>query len=480
VGTARRVAALLAVVGLACSDPAGPAEVASGEAPNVVLITLESLRTDHVGAYGGVSATRPEQAITPVLDAFAREAVLYERAYSVTSWTLSSHASLFTGLYPSAHQTRLPLARLGDDYRTLAEELADEGYQTGAVVSGPYLRAKHNLTQGFDYVDDSSASPFQPRAHSDITNPKIEAGLVNYLELERDPERPFLLFAYFWDPHFDFLPPAPYDQSFVSEDCEPIDVHDFDTSSTVHPGISPAQLAYVVSQYDGEIRATDAALGRVFEILRGRGLWDDTLVIITADHGEEFFEHGEKAHKKNLYEETLHVPLLVKYPTGTSSAPRPGTRDARLASLVDVMPTVLEVVGRAVPAPMHGRSLLVETDPERPLFFELLSSWYVKRAGRVISEASVFEAVRRGDHKLVAVKPHAAAERMELYDLRADPREQRDLSASEPALLAELASLLQAQRGRTRDDAARFQSGGEAELSESEAERLRALGYLLD
>ena len=134
------------VLVLACSapdspDPAGatePSNAPGDERPPVVLITIESLRTDHVGLYGGASRTRPEEAITPSLDALADEGIVYERAHSVTSWTLSAHASLFTGLYPTAHQTREPLARLGDDYVTLAERLAAQGYQTGAVVSGPY------------------------------------------------------------------------------------------------------------------------------------------------------------------------------------------------------------------------------------------------------------------------------------------------------------------------------------------------------
>ena len=143
----------------ASEDPvAVPVLAGAGSPPVIVLITLESLRVDAVGAYGGVSRTRPEVPITPALDALAREAVVYTRAHSVTSWTLSSHASLFTGLYPTAHQTRTPLARLGDDYVTLAERLRAAGYQTAAVVSGPYLRRIHNLTQGFDWVDDSSAN----------------------------------------------------------------------------------------------------------------------------------------------------------------------------------------------------------------------------------------------------------------------------------------------------------------------------------
>ena len=388
----------------ACGDPEIPSRAAlttqtTEPRPSVVLITVESLRTDHVGAYGGTSRTQPEVAITPALDALAREAVVYERSHSVTSWTLSSHASLFTGLYPTAHQTREPMARLGADYSTMAERLAEVGYQTAAVVSGPYLRNAYNLTQGFEWIDESSANAIQPRAHQDITNPGMEAGLIRFIERERDPDRPFFLFAYFWDPHFDFLPPAPYDTMFLGGDSKRIDVRNFDTGNAIHPGISTAELDFVIAQYDGEIRATDELLGRFFGLLQQRELWDDLLVIVTADHGEEFFDHGEKGHKKNLHAETVQVPLLVKYPKGRGDPP--GSRDGRLVSLVDVMPTVLEFAGAEPAEPVHGRSLLSEADPDRAIFFELLSSWYLKRDGKTVAEIEDWSGVRVGDRKLV-------------------------------------------------------------------------------
>jgi arylsulfatase A-like enzyme len=410
-------------------------------------------------------------AITPSLDALASEAVLYERASSVTSWTLSSHASLFTGLYPTAHQTRAPLARLGDDYVTLAERLAAVGYQTAAVVSGPYLRRVHNLTQGFEIVDESSANPIVPRAHSDVTNPAMEAGLIHFVERERDPQRPFFLFAYFWDPHFDFLPPAPFDEMFVDDSCERIEVRDFDTGSAIHPGISRGQLDYVLSQYDGEIRATDELLGRFFGLLRQRGLWDDALVIVTADHGEEFFDHGRKGHKKNLHAETVNVPLLVKYPAGVGGVP--GRRDERLVSLVDVVPTVLELAGAPAADPVHGRSLLAEPDPERAVFFELLSSWYVKRFGQTVADLEDQAGVRTADWKLLVT-----GDEVTLFDLTKDPTERTDVANRRPDEVHALSERLAHQLGVAREDAARFEPGGEAELDERATEQLCALGYL--
>lgn len=474
VGALRRISGLLLLLGVACDPASEPtsavAPAAVGPAPPVVLITLESLRTDHVGAYGGRSRTRPEIALTPTLDALAAEAVVYENAHSVTSWTLSSHASLFTGLYPSAHGTRGPLARLSDDHTTLAERLAAGGYQTGAVVSGPYLRSPHNLTQGFGWVDDSSANPLHPRAHSDVTNPGMEAALIRFVELERDAERPFFLFAYFWDPHFDFLPPAPFDRMFVAGP-ERVDMHDFETSDAVHPGLAPAEIDYVLSQYDGEIRATDELLGRFFGLLRQRGLWDEALVIVTADHGEEFFDHGEKGHKKNLFQETVRVPLIVKYPKGVG--PPGGTRDDRLVSLVDVVPTVLALAGLDAAEPAHGASLLAAPDPDRAIYFQLLSSWYTQRLGNTIADIDDWAGVRVGDRKLVRNERST-----ELFDLAADPAERSDLSQDPAAGAAELERRLDRALGRFERDGEAFAPGGEAELGDEATERLCALGYL--
>lgn len=475
--------ALIALTSYGCDSTADPLADSAARAvsarPNVILITIESLRTDHVGSYGGKSRTSPEVALTPNLDGFAKEAIVYERAHSVTSWTLSSHASLFTGLYPTAHQTRTPLAMLGKDYETLAERLKAADYQTAGVVSGPYLRAKHQLTQGIDFLEDSSANPFQPRAHSDVTNAAMEQGLIRFVERLRSAERPFYLFAYFWDPHYDFLPPAPYDKMFTSPETKRIDVHDFDTSKTIHAEISEAELNFVLSQYDGEIRATDELLGRFFGLLRAREIWDDSLIIITADHGEEFFDHGEKGHKNNLYSETVHVPLWIKYPKG--QGPTPGTRDARLVSLVDVLPTAIDVTGlpgSAAGAELDGRSLLAPELPERPIFFELLSRWYVQRGDRHEAESEQFRAILRGDQKLILRQREMGKLQRELFDLSVDAAEQTNIAGEHASLVDELMRELEEQDAASRAKASNYEAGGSAELEDTERARLCALGYL--
>lgn len=473
----------------------------SGQPPNIILITVESLRPDHVGVYGGGSRSRPDVSTTPVLDAFAAEAMVYEDAHAVTSWTLASHASLFTGLYPTAHQTRRATDRLDDSYLTLAERVASRGYDTAGVVSGPYLRRTHKLNQGFAHYHDEIASESNAKSHGDTTNPAMLSAMKNAIDRELDPTRPFLLFAYFWDPHYDYVPPEPFSSMFVSADCEPIDLQHYEEKPTVNSSISPGQLAYVFSQYAGEIRWTDQHLGEFFSFLKDRGLWDDTVIILTADHGEEFFDHGEKGHYNNVYVESVHVPLIVKYAKGG-----PVGRDARLVSLVDVVPTVLELSGGEAEGFLDGRNLL-DSPPstDRAVFFELLSVWGVSAASpggeengegkdrslfsglRFLWDAvlaggvprtvrvQTWSGIRKGGHKLV-VSPEL--DRFELYDVKNDPKETRNIAGQEAVLADEMKRELLAWQAKEEETASQFVQGGAAQLSDKEVDELRSLGYL--
>ena len=458
----------------ACGGPA-----AAPDAPHVVLLTLESLRTDHVGAYGGASRSRPEVPVTPALDAFAARATVYEDAHSVTSWTLASHASLFTGLYPTAHQTDGPRDRLDDSVPTLAEALASRGYQTAGFVSGPYLRRRHNLQQGFESWDESAASLTNALAHDDVTSPQLLAAVERFLAEARDPERPLFLFAYLWDSHFDYVPPPPYDTMFVGPDCERVEVRDFDRNPALHPGMPKGQLAWLLAQYAGEVRWTDFHVGAVLTALEAHGIWDEALVIVTADHGEEFFEHGAKGHKHNLHAETTRVPLIVKYP-----GQRAGRRDARLVSGVDLVPTILEQVGAEADFPVHGLSLLAPPPAERAILFELRALEYTREArGEVTRQGRRWSALREGDWKLVWSGPDGEAapppeDGGELFDVRRDPGELRSLGSAPDERRSQLLRSFEAEIARARRDAARYRRGGEATLSPAEREQLEALGYL--
>ncbi|MCA9758055.1 MAG: sulfatase [Candidatus Eisenbacteria bacterium] len=482
--------------------------------PNVVLITIESLRSDTVpGTRGGIP-------VSPAFESIAEEAAVFTDAHAVTSWTLASHASLFTGLYPTSHAATQPLSRLGDSYATMAEILGDRGYQCAGIVSGPYLRAEYNLSQGFEHYDEELATSLSartdesgvtPAAHRDVTSPGMLEKLTRFLTEGRDPERPFFLFAYFWDPHYDYIPPSPYDTLFVGPECVPVDLSQYEASTLgengiapgqggiasgqggtapgqggIEPrqgasgqgGIAPGELAYVLSQYYGEIRWTDWHLGRLAALLETEGLWESSLVIVTSDHGEEFFDHGNKGHKKGLYGETVQVPLVVKFPKGAHGNAdwMTGVQD-RLVSLVDVLPTVLDVTGTESPDPLPGRSLLAPPrTAEEPIFYELDSVHYAVGDPTLSQRTSEkWYGIREGGHKLIAVP---SARRVELYDVVADPGETENLAQREASTARSLMVHMTDGFQVMANLGQLYVAGGEAELSPEAKEQLRSLGYI--
>jgi arylsulfatase A-like enzyme len=464
----RRAAVLAPALVLSLMLPGGCRPPAEPGPPNVVLITVESLRADHVGAYGYARET------TPTLDTLASEGIVFENAYAVTSWTLPAHASILTGLYPAAHRVVAYNHRLDDSYPTLAELLGEAGYQTAAFVSGPFLQSQHNLDQGFQVFDQSASNPGgNQAAHSDVTNDAIERLVTRFLAEGRDPERPLFLFVYLWDPHYDYIPPAPWDAAFVPPYAEPIDLVGYEVRDRVTEETPAEQLAYVVSQYDGEIAATDALLGRLFERLDETLSWDDTLVVVTSDHGEEFFEHGTKGHRNNLYEESLRIPLIVRAP-GVSGP----VRDSRLVSQIDIFPTILEAAGIATAPHHHGRSLLAAADaPPRPLFFELKTEWVARdeETGERGILSDLWLAVRDGDLKLVLGRNEG---RVELFDLSEDPTEQVPLGPGFRRRMTELDRKLQEHLEAMKADGERWERSGPVSLSPGQEDRLRSLGYL--
>ncbi len=432
--------------------------------PNIFLISIESLRADHVGCYGYPLPT------TPNLDRLAEESVRFDRAYSVTSWTLPSHASLFTGLPPTAAQVLEPHHRLGDSYETLAEALSAEGYYCIGFVSGPFLRTPHNLHQGFSRYDDSPSSVSTGNAHGDLTNPEMEEKVSAFLRSL--PPRPFFLFAYFWDVHYDFIPPVPFDTLFTDRRMERFDCRGFERNPEIRPDMSVEKLRYVVSQYDGEIRCTDEMLGRIFGILRETTLWEETAVIVTGDHGEEFFEHGEKGHKNNLHRESLHVPLLVKLPGRV-----PSRTDNRLATLLDLFPTILEMSGANSRVPREGLSLLADPPRSRDLFFELRHTYYGPSIAAGSLGTRTFDSHAGTDGTFKYMKPVREA-RERLYRVDNDPGETSDVAEGREADRAVWREKLANWRLRAERIASEHGAGRDAVLSADEKQRLEALGYI--
>jgi arylsulfatase A-like enzyme len=414
-----------------------------GKAKGVVLVSIDTLRRDHVGAYGYGRPT------TPRLDALAAQGVVCQDAVSVSSWTLPAHLSMLTSVDPGAHGGVDMDHAFNRRVPTLTALLRQAGFATQAITSHLYVSAVYGLDDGFDHLDFH-----QDRKATDVANRAMDI-------LDRFGDRPFFLLLHFYDPHWHYDPPEGPRKLFAAPYAGTITGRLKDFSRRTRKNTSEADLAHLRDLYDGEIRYVDDELGRVLDHLRARGLDRGTLVVVTSDHGEEFLEHGSWEHQKTLYEEVVRIPLML---AGPGVAPR---REASQSSLLDVAPTVLAWAGLPVPAAMRGTSLLGPvagregygetdhtTDGTRKLFV---------RGG---------EKRWKGIFSLDPTDTHVRAE--EWYDLGADPGERH--RTTPPPAVADPARRLALQRWKS----ARGSGEGAPAvlLSPEQRERLRSLGYV--
>ena len=389
------------------------------EGQNLLVITIDTLRADRVGAYGYRAAR------TPHLDRLASEGVVFEDAIAQVPVTLPSHASLFTGLVPPTHGVRdNTYFRLDPEARTLAEVLKAKGYETAAFVSAFVLDSSFGLEQGFDVYDDEVAGEADTAGTiAERRGELVTRSFVSWLE-KRSSDRPFFAWLHYFDPHLPYAPPSPY----------------------------PAG-------YDGEISYVDAQVGRVLETLEARGLGKDALVVLTSDHGESLGEHGEKSHGFFVYDATLRVPLILK---SAASLPA-GERIAAPVSTIDIFPTVLEALEVPVPEEAQGRSLLSLVRGEAAELPPAYAECYVSELN---FGWAPLVALREGGYKYIE------APRPELYDLRADPGETKNLFGADPERATRMRSRLAEQVEAFADS---FSSRNQPD-PETVA-RLRSLGY---
>jgi choline-sulfatase len=316
-----------AVVGLtACGGWSG----APPGAPNVLLITIDTLRADRLGIYGYGKPTSPE------LDAFAAGAVVFEHAEASAPWTLPALASVMTGEVASTHECWNYGSMLDDSFRTLPELLLTAGYDTAAVVSHLFTTSRHGLQQGFVHTDDSFAYPEVDPAEN-ITSQVISDKAIRFLDQKKasPDDAPWFLWLHYFDPHKEYMQHPGISEGFVTPGAK--------TRGTLFGDV-----------YDGEVRYTDLHVGRVLARLHELGLEQETVVVLLADHGEEFDDHGAIGHGHSLHGELVHVPFAIRAP---GLAPR---RVQELARQIDVLPTVLELVGfpPVPPGLVAGRSLV--------------------------------------------------------------------------------------------------------------------------
>ena len=446
---ARSIAVAVALASLACS-----ASEPSREAPrsNLVLISIDTLRADHVGAYGYPLAT------TPHIDGLARDGLRFSQSVAHAPTTLASHASLLTSLLPQHHGASIPReSRLAENAVTLAEVLAGQGYRTASFNGGIQLDAAYGLDRGFGVYE--SARPHDALAPA-LTGPedRLRDGVERAIRwLEETPE-PFFLFLHSYEIHHPYTPDPEYlrlfDADYAGDLPDHISVELLERINEESEPLSPEDLAHIVHAYDAELRSADEAIGQLVAYLQERSLYDDTLIIVTSDHGEEFGEHGWVGwHAHSLYDELLLVPLIVKFP-GSRLA---GAVSDGQARGIDVAPTALAALGIEAPASYAGRDLSADVDAlsaaaismhdipgNVPLWTLRTPGWKLKRVGREV-----------------------------LFDLRADPGERRDVFRQHPEQALQLRRLGETLLGeRTRPEDV------PAELSERTQEQLRELGYI--
>ena len=473
-----RLCGLAAVVaGVLWALAAGAPSARSGAPaprPNVLLVSIDSLRADHLGSYGYARDT------SPAIDALAREGVLFENAISSAPWTVPAHMTLLTALPPEVHDVVTIRQQLSPDAVTLAEVLQAAGWETAAFVSGPTVMAHFGFDQGFALYDESTVEVSPKKIGDVVTSPGLVDLVNGWLARWSDAGRraPFFVFLHMWDVHYDYVPPPEYVRRFDPDYTGDVDTRHFETNPRLHRDMDPRDLAHVIALYDGEIRFTDDHLARIFAELRVLGALDDTIVVVTSDHGEEFFEHGQKGHAKTLYEEVLRVPLVVRYPRRIAA----GRRVAEPVRLMDVAPTILGLAGVAPPdgfgthaldAAHRAADLTPYVAGRSPAPMPALAAFSANRwlGGRQ-------SAVRTADAKLVRHdKPLPNRPPVEVFDLARDPGERENLAstAAAPPLLATLDPLLdawQADAGRQTKLALARKPGAQHEA------RLRALGYV--
>jgi arylsulfatase A-like enzyme len=428
---------------------------AQGDRKNVVLITLDTVRADHLGSYG-----HPKN-ITPNLDALAGTGVQFDKAISAASVTPVSHASILTGLIPPAHGLRVLSAegsfRMDEDVETLANLLQSAGYRTGAVHSSFTVSGYFGFDRGFDFFDSFETDLHgqgkfrdwglkQNQRRADATT----GAAIQFLDAGEDP---FFLWVHYWDMHDPMLLPD-------SEFMPPEDELAYNRRGAIQPN---------AALYAAEIRYMDHHFGRLMSALEERGHWEDTLIVIVADHGEGLGDHGWAFHRL-LYQEQIRVPLIF-----WSRDIKGGVRSDRLVRTVDVMPTILDYVGVEIPTGLQGRSLrpLIEgrPDEERIAYADQINLF--DRNAKMIQRRpkdSLLYSMQDQRWKLIYRPMHPM--RSELFDLQDDPGEEKNLFAVDQPeairLLTQLATLApwveQAPTGSGMDPAARAQ--------------LEALGYV--
>lgn len=408
----------------------------------VILISIDTLREDHVGCFGYPRPT------TPNLDAtLCKDGVVFEQAIAQAPSTLPSHASMLTGLLPAHHGASFGNKHaMPPEVTTLAERLSAAGYRTASFNNGGQVSAAWGLAQGFDVY----------RSLSEDRLDVVTGDALEWLDgvLAEGERKRIFLFLHTYEVHHPYTPSQQDLAIFERKRYHGylgrgVGYSELQRINNGGAPLSPRDLEFIVDAYDAEIRSMDRALGGLVEALKQRGLYRDALILFTSDHGEEFHEHGWVGwHSHTLYDELLRVPLVVKLPDDRAAARRIGYQ----VRLTDLVPTVLDVLGMPVPQHLDGTSLLplVDGPPDG------------RRLAVSQRDGGGSSSIRSSDWKLWDQR---------LFNLDSDPGEMLDVSAQHP-------DVADALRGRLDQALEGAAEGADVELSKEEVERLKSLGYL--
>lgn len=431
-------------------------ESSAAQAPqNVLIVLVDTLRADKLSPYDPESRVR-----TPGLLSFVEDATTFDHAHTQENWTKPSVATLLSSLMPWEHTATQHESRVPQSVQLLPEVLEDAGYYTGSFIANGYVSDRFGFDQGWatyrNYIREGRRTPVQ----------YVAADVLNWLD-ERPSEKPFFLYVHTIDPHVPYRPPREFLELYGDPDYRgPVN---FRRDATLLENIKLGRVRlrerdrqHLVALYDGEISYHDVHFRAILDGLERRGLSENTMVVVTSDHGEELFDHGSVGHGHSVYEELLHIPLFVRLP-GQPTLRRVNTP----VGLVDIMPTILEALGIDAPAELSGRSFLRA----------LQGRGQQRHRGTISAFMENWRTYTVGTWKLI----QRPGNRSRLYDLATDPREQHDIAAERPDMVHWLRGELglrmaetQAQRPQRR----RRHRAQSTEIDEETAAQLRALGYL--
>jgi len=425
--------------------------------PNILLVSMDTTRSDHLSAYGYPRRT------TPRLEKLAAQGVRFDTAYSPSATTAPTHASLFTGRYPITHGVSKNGYPLSPRFETLAELLSNGGFETAGIVSSYVLTAKFGLGRGFDLYDEDFSEAMVPQGVTLWEGHEVEGKFygsaddttrraLDFLETRSQPERPFFLFVHYFDPHDPYLPPPGYEPPF-------------------RPGRKEAlKLKRTIFLYDTLIAFTDQEIGRLLDGLTRLGLEEDTIVIVTGDHGEGLMQHGHMRHGLHIYEESVRVPLIVRWPGRLEAGRVVGTP----VEILDLTRTILEMAGLDAASGLQGRSLVgllsgrESGDEERAI--HLYRRFYAEGVTDGIYAKGEKFGIRVGRWKLIEGPDEGT---VELFDLSTDPMETRNLAPDRSEIVRSMTLRLQAWRRENESVREELPA-----ISDEDRARLEALGYV--